>query len=128
MSMHHDTVTIRRAAPADAAAVERLALLDGAPRPLSGPVLLAEAGGAARAALALADGRAVSDPFHPTADLVALLRMRAALPAGTRRRGMRRHGPSRAFGSRAGEPLARRLPLLLARRSHGRVASSNQLG
>jgi hypothetical protein len=89
MSTHDDTVTIRRAAPSDAPALRRLALLDGVPRPLGGPVLVAEAGGVPRAALALADGRAVADPFHPTAQLVDLLRTRAALLTETGRHGLR---------------------------------------
>ena len=71
-------MTIRLALPADAAALRDLALLDSAPRPLAGDVLVAESAGALVAALSLDDGRAVADPFRPTADVVALLRVRAA--------------------------------------------------
>ena len=71
-------LTIRFALPADAAALRELALLDSAPRPLGGDVLLAECDGALVAALSVEDGRAVADPFRPTADVVALLRVRAA--------------------------------------------------
>jgi hypothetical protein len=41
------------------------------------PVLLAEVDGQLRAALALTDGTVVADPFHPTADVIDLLRARA---------------------------------------------------
>jgi hypothetical protein len=39
--------------------------------------LIAELDGRLLAALALSDGRVVADPFHPTADLIDLLRARA---------------------------------------------------
>jgi hypothetical protein len=61
----------------DDAAVRRLARLDSA-RPLREPVLLAEDGGRPVAALSLADGRVVADPFRRTRDAVAMLRLRAA--------------------------------------------------
>lgn len=77
-----DAVTIRRAFPDDAADLARLAALDSR-RPLRGDVLLAERDGRILAALSPADGRAVADPFAPTADLVALLRVRAAPAART---------------------------------------------
>ena len=70
-------VTIRLARADDAPALAELAALDGKPVP-AGAVLLAEHRGSARAALALADGTAVADPFQPTADLVSLLELRAA--------------------------------------------------
>jgi hypothetical protein len=76
MTSSPDTVTIRRATPSDGVALDRLAALDSA-MPLTGDVLVAEAGGRVAAALSLRSGRAVSDPFLPTADLVALLRARA---------------------------------------------------
>ena len=89
------SVSIRRAGPHDAPALYRLAALDSA-APLGGEVLIAEAGGEARAALSLADGRTVADPFAPTAALVELLAMRrdqlcGAAPAasGRARRGLR---------------------------------------
>jgi hypothetical protein len=82
-----DSVTIRPAFPDDAGAVARLAALDSARVP-AGPLLLAEVDGAIWAALALDGGRAIADPFRPTAALVELLRGRAAqLRAGQRRRG-----------------------------------------
>jgi hypothetical protein len=81
-----DAVTIRPAYPDDATVLERLAALDSR-RALRGPVLLAERDGRPVAALALDDGRIAADPFAPTADLVALLRVHAAesaRPAGRR--------------------------------------------
>jgi hypothetical protein len=71
-----DTVTIRPAFPDDAAALARLAALDSARVP-EGPLLLAEVGGEPWAALAPGSGRAIADPFRPTAALVELLRRRA---------------------------------------------------
>src|SRR4051794_35060346 len=72
-----DPVTIRRAYPDDRAALRRLAILDSAD-PLTGDVLVAEVDGELRAAVALSGGVAIADPFHRTADLVELLRIRAA--------------------------------------------------
>ena len=65
-------LVLRSATTADAAALERLAALDSA-RPLTGEVMLAQAGADVRAALSLETGRVVADPFYPSADLVALL-------------------------------------------------------
>jgi hypothetical protein len=69
-------LVIRHAVPADATALRRLASLDDA-RPLRGDQLVALVDGEIRAALALAGGRIVADPFVRTAELVDLLRMRA---------------------------------------------------
>jgi hypothetical protein len=71
------TIALRPARPDDAAAVARLAALDAAPAPRT-PALIGLLDGAPAAALSLADGRVVADPFLPTADVVALLRHRAA--------------------------------------------------
>ena len=95
------TIVIRRAVTGDIAGLARLAALDSA-RPLAGEILVAEHDGAARAALSLHDGRAIADPFLPTAGDVALLRTRADLlhagePARSPRRGLRaRVRPARA--------------------------------
>lgn len=70
------SITLRSERADDAAAIARLAALDSAPVP-RGPLLVAVVAGAPRAALSLADGATVADPFMPTADLVALLRVRA---------------------------------------------------
>jgi hypothetical protein len=71
-----ESITITRAGDADAPKLWRLAALDDrrAPR---GPALLAYAGDELRAAVGLADGRAVADPFHPTAEIVEMLRFQA---------------------------------------------------
>jgi hypothetical protein len=76
MTTSADTVTIRPAGPSDAAGLDRLAALDSS-MPLRGAILVAESGGRVAAALSLRSGRVISDPFVPTADLVALLRARA---------------------------------------------------
>jgi hypothetical protein len=72
-----DALTIRPARDVDAWAITRLAALDSAKR-LSGDVLLAEADGIPVAAVQIADGTAVADPFVSSAEAVAVLRMRAA--------------------------------------------------
>jgi hypothetical protein len=71
-----DALMIRPAYPDDATALERLARLDSQ-RPLVAPTLVAERDGRILAALSAATGRAIADPFAPTADLVALLRLHA---------------------------------------------------
>jgi hypothetical protein len=76
-----NSISLRIAGPFDRPALDRLAALDSA-RTLRGPILVAETGGALRAALSLTDDRAVADPFAPTAELVELLRTRAALLRG----------------------------------------------
>jgi hypothetical protein len=74
---HWSPVVIRPAVAADANALRRLAALDSA-RPLIGGTLLAEQRGSVVAAVSLSDGGAIADPFVATADMVALLRVRAA--------------------------------------------------
>jgi hypothetical protein len=83
-------VTVRPASPGDAPALAGLAALDSGAPP-SGPALVAEVGGELWAALPLEGGRAIADPFRATADVVALLHLRAshlrgAAPAPARRR------------------------------------------
>ena len=70
-------IAIRAASPADRDEIERLALLADRAAPAD-PVLLAESDGIAVAALSTETGAVVTDPFRATADLVALLRLRAA--------------------------------------------------
>jgi hypothetical protein len=69
----HATHVVRPATAADAPALAWLAERDEQP-PLRAPVLIAEVDGRPAAALSLADGRAVADPFRPTARLVAFMR------------------------------------------------------
>lgn len=80
------SLTIRRLTEADQAPLTALAGLDSSRAPV-GPVLGAEADGALVAALSLADGTVIADPFRRTAEAVALLRLRAKqVQAGRRRR------------------------------------------
>lgn len=65
-------IVLRFAAPADAPAVAQIAALDSQPEP-GAPTLLAEVDGQLVAAAPLAGGRAVADPFEPTANVVAVL-------------------------------------------------------
>ncbi|CAA9493429.1 MAG: hypothetical protein AVDCRST_MAG65-2160, partial [uncultured Solirubrobacteraceae bacterium] len=71
------SVLIRMAHDADSPRLRDLAELDGA-APLRGPALIALTGDDAWAAVSLADGREIADPFRSTAPAVALLRVRAA--------------------------------------------------
>jgi hypothetical protein len=70
-----DDVTIYLSEPDPT--IERLAKLDSSPCP-TGHVLVAAVAGEPRAALPLDGGAAVADPFHLSAELVSLLRVRAA--------------------------------------------------
>jgi hypothetical protein len=76
-------VTMRVAGPSDRPAIERLAALDSQRAP-QGDVLVAEVGGELRAAVPMDGGTPVADPFRPTADVVSLLRERAAQVAEPR--------------------------------------------
>jgi hypothetical protein len=84
-------VVIRSARGDDDTALARLAELDSA-RPLTGPALVAEAGGRIVAALDLSTDRTIADPFLPTLDLVALLEVRAARLRGRPQRTARGPG------------------------------------
>ena len=88
-----DEITIRLSRPDDSAAIRRLAELDGR-RPPSGESILAIVDGELRAALPLAGGDAIADPFRPTTALVELLRVRDAALHDTGRR-RRRPFPAR---------------------------------
>jgi len=70
------SLSLRAAGPSDRAALTTLAALDSAAA-LREPVMLATVEGRPVAALSLADGRAVADPFARSAGAVALLRLRA---------------------------------------------------
>lgn len=74
--MTNPPVTIRFAHAYDAAALAVLAQLDSAEQ-LVLPALVAEVGGGLLAALSLMDSKVIADPFHPTCELVDLLRIRA---------------------------------------------------
>src|SRR3954466_15991278 len=83
------THIIRPATADDDGALERLAGLDSQ-RPIASPALIGERDGRAVAAISLADGRVVADPFVPTAQLIAVMRVRAgALRAHTNQPSLR---------------------------------------
>ena len=69
-------MTIRFADSQDLAALVALAQLDSA-APLAPPALVAEVDGELLAALSMSDGAVIADPFHPTLELIELLRIRA---------------------------------------------------
>jgi hypothetical protein len=69
-------ITLRLARPDDTAAVDRLARLDSS-LPTAAPHLLALRDGELVAALSLATGEMVADPFRRTLELQALLRRHA---------------------------------------------------
>lgn len=71
-----EPITITQSTEADAPKLWRLAALDDRRAP-QGPALLAYVGDELRAAVAVSDGHAVADPFHPTAEIVDLLRFQA---------------------------------------------------
>lgn len=77
-AVHGAPVVLRRATLQDSAEIARLAQLDGARRP-EGAVLVAEVEGHIAAALPFDGGRALADPFRPTAHLVELLALRMRL-------------------------------------------------
>ena len=86
-----EAVTVRFAAEHDTSALAHIAELDSASLPCA-PLLVGERSGRPVAALSLRDGAVVANPFAATADVVALLRLRArqlrreAPSAGRRRR------------------------------------------
>jgi hypothetical protein len=65
-------LTIRLARQEDSDSLVRLAERDSAKVP-GGELLVAVVDGRMRAAVSVADGHAIADPFHPTYELVALL-------------------------------------------------------
>jgi hypothetical protein len=83
---------MRAATAADTGALEALAERDSRRLP-RGPMLVAESGGRVLAAVCLATGEAVADPFEPTAHLVAALRAHAAAPQPERSEPWRRERP-----------------------------------
>ena len=80
-------ITIRNASRTDAPALRVLAQLDSQPD-IVGDALIAEICGRPVAALESGSGRAIADPFRPTAQVVELLKVRSH---GARRRSGRRH-------------------------------------
>jgi len=93
-------LTLRLAAGDDGVALDRLAQLDSRPLP-PGPHLLGERDGRLEAAISLATGQLVADPFRRTAEVCELLRCYA---------GDMRVRPTRAPAT----PLARRATPVMA--------------
>ena len=83
------TIEIRPAQLGDEGALTRLGQLDSARVP-PGPLLLALEDGKLRAAISVATGAVIADPFAPTARLVEMLRTQSA----PRSRRPRRSGPA----------------------------------
>jgi hypothetical protein len=71
------TLTLRQLDPDDAADIDRLSALEGRRAP-EAPLLGAEVEGRLLAAVSIATGEVVADPFSRTAELRALLELRAA--------------------------------------------------
>ena len=102
MNSSRSDIVIRRAGASDAQALWRLAALDDAPAPHAATeVLVAEVGG--RMVAAVGPDRAIADPFRRTAEIVELLRLRAAQAGADETRPARR--PRMPAGAPA--PLAR---------------------
>ena len=99
------TIEIRPAHPDDGRALVRLGQLDSARVPPA-PLLLAFEGRELRAAISLATGAAIADPFVPTAQLVERLRVQAAPPAGRIGARKRRWIVLRAASSRGASAIA----------------------
>jgi hypothetical protein len=79
----NSSISIRTTGSDDYVALWSIAALDSATVPAE-PLIVAEEDGEIVAALSLATGAAIADPFRRTAGAVALLRLRAAQHAGAR--------------------------------------------
>jgi hypothetical protein len=80
-----ETVTLRLCCVGDDDTLDRLAALEGVPVP-KGRHVVAEIGGLVVAAMPLAGGRPLGDPFRFTAHLYPLLEIRVAQLTGERPR------------------------------------------
>ncbi len=69
-------VTIREATSADERGLDRLAQRDSATVP-GGPLVIGEVDGEIRVAVSVGTGATIADPFHGSADAVALVHTRA---------------------------------------------------
>lgn len=111
----HHGITIRRVVADDEAEIARLAELDSAGSPPAGELIVAELEGRMLAVAAVDGGWAIADPFSRTAELRALLELRAAQLRGRdeeRKRSIapRRRGHAGLAGSPPG--AGGRLPSL----------------
>lgn len=101
----YSPVVIREATESDRAAVRRLAERDSARLPAE-PLIVAVVDDELRAAVSVADGESIADPFHHSADLAALAEMRAVQLRGARPKPLRivartSTGPPHAIGDAA---------------------------
>jgi hypothetical protein len=99
-------ITIRHAGPHDLEALRRLAQRDSSAVP-DGELLIALVDGETRAAISLANGEIIADPFHRTEELVRMLTVRGSqLHGETRQRQRASSSPvvrrAASFGSGAG--------------------------
>ena len=69
-------ITIRAARAEDMGDIARVAGRDTGELP-AGPLLIAQVSDDVRAAVSLSDGTIIADPFHRTAELVEMLKIRA---------------------------------------------------
>ena len=95
-------IVIRAARDEDMGEVARVAGRDTGDLP-GGPILVAKVGTDVRAAISLEDGAVIADPFHRTAELVQMLKIRAGSVSRARRNhlGRRRGYRRRLTASRA---------------------------
>jgi hypothetical protein len=77
MNSTASSISIRRARPDDFASLWRVASLDSALVP-DEPLLVAESGREIVAAISVANGESIADPFQRTAEVVELLQLRAS--------------------------------------------------
>lgn len=94
--------TVRLAEPSDGTTLRRLAALDSSRVP-AGVLLVGEISGSIQAAVSLAGGRPIANPFVRTAELVTLLELRAEQ---LREQGVAHSEPAPVI------PLPRRRPTL----------------
>ena len=97
---HSGSIVIRAAGPEDGEAMRRLAQCDCRAIP-DGELLIALVGNQARAAISLAGGETIADPFHRTDELVRMLALRRGQLHQERRkppRGLQRLLPGLASG------------------------------
>jgi hypothetical protein len=95
-------ITIRAARAEDMGELARVAGRDTHELP-EGTLLVAKVGSDVRAAISLTDGSIIADPFHRTAELVAMLKIRAVAVRAAR------------LGDVAPRRRSRHLPLGLSR-------------
>ena len=110
-----ESITIRRAGDADLPELDRVAGLDSTRLP-SDDFLIAEVDGEARAAMGVRTGTLVATPFHATADLADLLRLRVER--------VREAGPPRASTRGLGRRLEAAIRVNSWRRALGSSAST----